>query len=272
MLSAAQVAPAAHATVISGPRPTPTDQATVISTPQMAPASQATVISTPQMAPASQATIISTPMAPAAPMSARPAATLPALGADWAVVGWWVLANVLGWGVGLAVAAAIMLGFNFAAYPLNHAFVGAFTGIAVGLAQWFSLRRSLPVPVWWVLASIVGISIGAGAATAVSDAAGSTNLMAYGLFGLVVGVMIGLAQWAVLRTHAPQAGWWLLANAASVALGFLLGGIINHPIISWIPVGILYLAATGATMVWLVQGYQSDDVMAHAMGDSPARM
>lgn len=42
------------------------------------------------------------------------------------------------------------------------------------------------------------------------------------LGGAVLGAVIGLAQWLVLRTHLPRSRWWLLATSLGMALGIFL--------------------------------------------------
>ena len=40
--------------------------------------------------------------------------------------------------------------------------------------------------------------------------------------GIILGILIGAAQWVILRVHVPHAAWWIPANM----LGFGLAGLI----------------------------------------------
>ena len=82
--------------------------------------------------------------------------------------GWWIVATVVGFAVGVPVLAWLrpwpgLLAADphstvseAAGYVGGWALDGAVLGLAVGLAQWLLLRRHLPRAGWWVLATAVG--------------------------------------------------------------------------------------------------------------------
>ena len=116
--------------------------------------------------------------------------------------------------------------------------------------------------VWlqWVLASTVGLAAGATLSGAVRVAFGLEDLAALeevGSYGraaagaasaAVVGASVGSTQWLVLRRYISQAGWWVLASAAGLAVGTALDVIDT---IAWF-VGIGAIGASVGTMQWLV--------------------
>ncbi|MBS1252177.1 MAG: hypothetical protein MAG451_01215 [Anaerolineales bacterium] len=65
-----------------------------------------------------------------------------------------------------------------------------------------------------------------------------------------IGAVIGLTQWFVLRSLAPQAGWWVLLSAGGWAIGQVVVITVLPP-----QVGVLAGAVLGATTgiaQWLV--------------------
>ena len=70
-----------------------------------------------------------------------------------APMGWWVLASILGFGVGLAAGEAVGPGVPLI---VGRALIGTIIGLAVGVAQWLVLRRQVARAEWWILASVVG--------------------------------------------------------------------------------------------------------------------
>lgn len=73
---------------------------------------------------------------------------------------------------------------------------------------------------WWVLASTIGWIIGP---IVFLITAGQVANWIGAVLGFVgCGVVVGLAQWVVLRREIPRAGWWILATAASIVLGLAL--------------------------------------------------
>ena len=65
--------------------------------------------------------------------------------------------------------------------------------------------------------------MGQGAST--GPAAEPSGLLFYGLaalMGLVLGPVLGLPQWVVLRRYVARAGWWVPAQLAAWALGMVV--------------------------------------------------
>ena len=86
-------------------------------------------------------------------------------------------------------------------------------GSIAGVLQWLVLRPHVPASRWWMLASAVGAYV---AFLVLSVVALGNAVLIYATAGL----LIGIAQWLVLRRKVPRAGWWI---AASV-LGYVAGG------------------------------------------------
>jgi hypothetical protein len=86
-------------------------------------------------------------------------------------------------------------------------------GSIAGVPQWLVLRPHLPACRWWMLASAVGAYV---AFLVLEVIVTNSALLVYAIAGL----LIGAAQWPVLRRRVPRAGSWVAASA----IGYLVGG------------------------------------------------
>lgn len=188
-----------------------------------------------------------------------------------------ILARVLAEGGGVAESLIAMLVFCL---------LGAVEGTVVGLAQWFVLRRRLPAIKRrsWILATVIGavaawflgmLPSTLGALTGgQSDpsAAGFGDVAVYvlaGAMGAVLGAVLALPQWSVLRHFVARSGWWPPANALAWAVAmpllFLAAGLplpqeglapLLAAVLGTIGLtGALVGAIHGAVLVWLTPAH-----------------
>lgn len=164
----------------------------------------------------------------------------------------WVLANAIGEAVGLGitalVGAVVMLSGGegsgvLATVGLAILAVLAGTlveGTVVGTAQWLVLRRPLPLMRWrtWAVATGAGAflawTLGMIPSTVLSLGADSgggepqaepSQVLVYGLaflMGLVLGPVLGFAQWLALRRYVRGAALWMPANVLAWAFGMVV--------------------------------------------------
>ena len=187
----------------------------------------------------------------------------------------WIAANALGELLGLGIAALIGIAVaqSHAVPPgaeiliVTAAFlaIGAYEGAIVGAAQWLVLRRWLPSlrAKSWIAATVAGAVVAwmlGRIPSALADwksASGGTGEPALGLpaivalsaaAGAVLGVILGGAQWFVLREHVRRARLWIGANAlawaAAMPLIFIAAGMPG-PHASTASIGALLLATVG---------------------------
>ena len=115
------------------------------------------------------------------------------------------------------------------------------------------------VPGWgfwlrWVLASTVGWVLG-GVAAVVADAV-VVGLMVGFAVGGVIGGGPGVLQWLVLRRQVARAGWWVVASAVGVGVGWIVEGgvvVVVVLVVSEVLGGAVNGAITGAMLVWLLR-------------------
>jgi hypothetical protein len=199
----------------------------------------------------------------------------------------WVGANTLGETIGLGFTALVAVAVAGAGDTGRVSLVvaaaaalvaaGAVEGVAVGYAQWRVLRDPLAAlrARSWVLATVIGAVVawtlgmvpstlaagtGEGGVPPFSDA---VQYLLAALMGLVLGPVLGVPQWRVLRRFVPRAGQWVLANAVAWAAGmpviFLAAGSVPAGAPLWLLAAAVLgaCAAAGAVVgavhgVWLV--------------------
>lgn len=198
----------------------------------------------------------------------------------------WTVATALGELVGFSVPTLIGIAAVWALAPLGHlladilqvgimVLAGAAEGAILGWAQWLVLRHAFP-PMRrraWVLATtggaVVAWFIGGtlGTFANISGFAPAALVAGAVVLVLVLGTVIGAAQWFVLRRYVARAAWWIPANTLAWSLGLVtgLGGpaLIQEttPVVvavligvaSGVAMGVLSGAVTGIALVWLLR-------------------
>ncbi len=219
---------------------------------------------------------------------------------DWKVWFQWILANAVGETVGLGgtllVGGLLLLNAQKTVGIVPAAalavLAGTFIeGIVVGTAQWLVLRQPLKSMRWraWVLATALGAFMAwtlgmrpstfmfTGADTGGAAPAQMSDLMVYTLaavMGFVLGPILGVPQWLVLRRYVLKAGWWVLANALAWMVGMVVVFVGTSFIapegitLSVAPMLLLFLFAAGAAvgavhglvLIWLLRSRRLDSL------------
>ena len=175
---------------------------------------------------------------------------------QWSLWIWWVLVNIVGFGVGFGAGQAVFEIVASQAYleeyqvgdiPIGYvvATVAMLTvfALSIGIAQWLVLRQYIPRAGWWVLATILGLGAGGAVSLALGDSVAEIPSIAI-LFSA-----IGIAQWLVLRQHLPRSGWWVFTSIVGFALALVVYSValgINQSIVFSALGGPLGGAAYGA--------------------------
>jgi len=108
-------------------------------------------------------------------------------------------------------------------------------GLITGLSQYLLLRRYLAKMGWWVAATFLGWILPFIILQLVFTVfqIGQTNfaiILRTSIFFLMGG-LLGLIQWIVLRKKIQFAGWWILANSLGWGLAILItSGNISNPL------------------------------------------
>ena len=126
---------------------------------------------------------------------------------------------------------------------------GVVVGLVVGAAQYFALRGRLAVDWRWIAATTVGIVVGIGASIALF---GTENTMdAILRRALLTGLVLGIAQWGLLRQYARRA--WLWVPVVTVMYG-IAWAVTAQVIATNVDQGFVVFGSSGALVFQLVTG------------------
>lgn len=149
-------------------------------------------------------------------------------------------------------------------------------GSAIALLQGLILQQRLAIAPQWLLVSfaswvLIKASIGAIGWVAPETLQLRLRLIHGCLQGAVVGLLLGVGQWFILRQQVKKASMWILANAASWAIalgiGWTVGGVLRHAthlflseVVSLTVTWLINSAITGVAMVLLLGEIKTQDV------------
>ncbi len=133
----------------------------------------------------------------------------------------WAGACACGAVVAALLANAVTSGFAYLYHPylegvsLSPWTYGALLGTGLGVTQAVLLRRRGGLGVVWIAATALGAAFGLQAAVAIARIAGPVG------YGIVLGAVVGVSQWTVLRVHVRRATWLVLGSTATLSLAML---------------------------------------------------
>ena len=138
---------------------------------------------------------------------------------------------------------------------LDGAIGGATCGAVLGGVQWLVLRRRLSLSRSWIVATSLGMAGGLALGVVLfgTSTVGSVLL----LRGVSTGLVIGLAQWVVLRGSVPRAWVWVPTVATGWALGWAVSRAIGLDLALDFAVfgstgALAFQALTGLVLAWLL--------------------
>jgi hypothetical protein len=136
---------------------------------------------------------------------------------------------------------------------LAYAFIPWF-GMVIGVIQYLLLSLRLPRMGWWILTTTLGWSLvflGLGLRYNPLGNVVIIESVWYSMAaGIIIGLIIGLAQWGILQVHLPHAAWWIPVNM----LGFGVAGLIFDGISSIWEALVAFTATSFFTgiLLWLL--------------------
>jgi hypothetical protein len=183
---------------------------------------------------------------------------------------WWFIAHAIAGIVGSGLWQIISWLWETA--PAQYATLGewmirlAVLLFVLSLAQWLVLSLRVDIDAWWVLGTTVSGGIILPIIAEFVDKKLSFPKELVSLVG--GGIIIGIVQWLLLRSHIRQAFWWMPAVALgwfgslliglvlTTAVGIVWKWLIGGPLLQIVNGGILwagYGALTGIVLVWLLR-------------------
>jgi hypothetical protein len=186
----------------------------------------------------------------------------------WSFYIWWLFSAVVSLWISLALAMAIDPLFTRVFgefiqvggkiqftedYLLFYAYIPTF-GLVLGVQQYFMLRFRLAKMAWWILTAVLGWALawlGISLRSMPLDAIVIPRSAGYAMAaGAVLGILIGLAQWLLLRGRLNGAGWWIPANM----LGFGTAGYLfsDFSSIALVMVAVSIPSIVTGAVLWLL--------------------
>jgi len=147
----------------------------------------------------------------------------------------WVVTTVLGYALALGAATLVMGVPGRALSSLLGGLVylavyGAVVGIVVALVQLAALRGRSIAPVSWIATSALGLAAAFPVMAIVGELLGNAidpllpvalgEGVIQDLSGATLGIILGIAQWRVLRPLLPGRVPWLIASAIGAGIGY----------------------------------------------------
>ncbi|MEO8397407.1 MAG: hypothetical protein ABI700_30705, partial [Chloroflexota bacterium] len=128
----------------------------------------------------------------------------------------WMIAFI-GFPIGSGISQLVIGSVN---NPGRALLSGLITGAVIGLAQWIVLNRVLALDLRWVIVTAVGMALGLSISVAIFGTETAGNALIFR--AVITGLVIGLAQWFVLRDLVPMIGWWIVAIGAGWAIAWTI--------------------------------------------------
>lgn len=119
----------------------------------------------------------------------------------------WILANMVGWAIGLAASERLD------ALIHTWSITGAIGGAIIGIAQWALLRRNTQRSMWWIVVwAVSGATVLKWIPPNLSLFVLFEQPLSFVIMGLVVGTVTGVTLSLLMRPHLP-------ANSAQIQVG-----------------------------------------------------
>ena len=139
---------------------------------------------------------------------------------------------------------------------ISAALGGAVAGVVIGIAQLMILRRHVGMTGGWLVSTTVGLALGNTVGTLLNG--GGTRTGDLLLLGLVAGVVVGVAQFALLQEYLQRAILWPPAVALAWPLGWLVTANIGTNVRLGYAVfesvgGLAFAALTGVALIYMAR-------------------
>jgi len=174
---------------------------------------------------------------------------------------WWTFLTIAGFAVGFPA------GFIAGELGLGNPGIEIVSAGVVGFMQWLALRQVLRGTGFWALANAAGFLVAAGVHAAAcyiwklpDDMGISIGAIVWASAFVLGGVLAGLLQQRILKSHVQNSGWWVPASAAGWGLAitgtaawfFLLPPIKSHSFVLVLLRNLVIPTALGASILGII--------------------
>jgi hypothetical protein len=168
----------------------------------------------------------------------------------------WCLANILG----LSIPPLIIYLVTLSTATLGLLSTTLIISMPLSIAQWAALRRIMPISILWIFSIPTSILAMVVIIREVSERfLGNVDpepLIVMTSTFFLIGLIIGLPQWLILRRECDGVSIWLLGTVLGVGLGasiVIATDLVNiSGVIAYIVAVLIYVAATGLSLSWLL--------------------
>ena len=121
------------------------------------------------------------------------------------------------------------------------------------LAQWIVIRQLIPRAYRWIIASLLAFIVAflldllltiLGIPTFTQ---GNSILLSF-----ILGCIIGISQWIILRQYFQNACWWIAANAIGWGLSTVVTGYVIEIPLEWLAIGAIPATITGIALIFII--------------------
>ena len=177
----------------------------------------------------------------------------------------WLVANVLGF-----TAIGILILLFPSVITISGFFVTTFIiGIPVSFAQWIALRRILRTSILWTMTIPVAIPLGFFVIRVIPEVIfplkDDDSIAALTIIFLIIGLIIGLVQWFILRKVLSKSYFWVLGSSVGIGVSFwaiMVTELINQStVLSYAVIALVYSIITGIVLSGLIR-YQGQSTNA----------
>jgi hypothetical protein len=201
---------------------------------------------------------------------------------DWHIIIQWASLSTYGLTIGLPMGFAILLVWSFLGNKIlevagsssvvsiiNTVIFASTLGVFLGAFQARVFKFQNMSISGWIIASIMGLSVGAICIVVLYNQSNLFETAEHLSIGAIFGLLLGIAQWLVLRLQFAKSGWWIVASL----VGGILSSVIFDPLMlivdtiespwgfmfflffSGFVIGLIYATTTGIYLWWFLKNH-----------------
>lgn len=179
---------------------------------------------------------------------------------NWAFWIQWILANGSGWIVGMSltvfIGSLVEMFTDGLLTILAWGVVATIAGLSMGINQWLVLSLyTMPLQKNWLRLWVVVTTLAWVPSLVIVVGLGVGEKLNFASSGAIIGMMMGIAQWFVIRRLVKRAEWWAIANTIGWTAGLALVDLLelfSWQVTGYLLAGLVSGSITGLFLLWLI--------------------